>query len=120
MYYGNHSCSWDNKGVSFLDTSTPGKAYGVAYLISIHQFEHIFKEENGGCFPKAESIWYNKKLKLGTINNIPVMTFTNAGIVDKVDAGERYLDVIIEGLKENYDSLSIEEINEYVISRNNS
>ena len=120
MYYGNKSSSWDGKGVSFLDTSKPGKAYGVAYLISEQQFEHIFKEENGGCVPSFESIWYNKKLNLGAVSNIPAMTFTNARIVEKENAGKRYMGVLIEGMKENYDFLSEEEISEYVISRNNS
>jgi len=118
MYYGNHSGSWDRLGVSFLDATKPGKAYGVAYLVTKEQFEHIYREENGGLLPKPNSTWYNRILELGSIDTIPVKTFTNEGIVEKVDAGERYQKVLIEGLKENYARLGNQKITEYVVSRN--
>ena len=118
MYYGNRSGSWDGGGVSFLDGTKPGKAYGVAYLISKEQFEHLYREENGGSEPGPDSTWYNCKLKLGTFSRIPVMTVTNRSLVRKNKAGQRYLQVLMEGLKENYPNLSDEEIEEYVNSRN--
>ncbi|OPX83659.1 MAG: hypothetical protein A4E53_04494 [Pelotomaculum sp. PtaB.Bin104] len=39
MYYGNRSSGWNGMGVSFLDITRPGKAYGVAYLVTKSQFE---------------------------------------------------------------------------------
>ena len=32
MYYANESGPWGGMGVSFIDTSKPGRALGVAYL----------------------------------------------------------------------------------------
>ncbi|MGB4587851.1 MAG: gamma-glutamylcyclotransferase family protein [Clostridiaceae bacterium] len=118
MYYGNRSGSWDEMGVSFLDASKPGKAYGVAYLISKEQFEHLYREENGGYEPGVNSKWYNCKLQLGTFSRIPVMTVTNRNVLQKNKAGQRYLQVLMEGLKENYPNLCDEEIEDYVNSRN--
>lgn len=118
MYYGNKSGSWENRGVSFLDSSKPGKAYGVAYLISKEQFEHLYREENGGSVPRADSTWYTSKLKVGEFKNIPVMTVTNHLVLPKKIASNRYLQVLMEGLSENYPNLSDEEIEDYVNSRN--
>lgn len=118
MYYGNQSGSWEGMGVSFLDGSKPGKAYGVAYLITEEQFEHLYREENGGFEPRPNSTWYNHKLKLGIYKNIPVMTVTNRNVLKKNQASQKYLQVLMEGLRENYPNLSDEEINDYVHSRN--
>lgn len=118
MYYGNQSGSWDGMGVSFLDGTKPGKAYGVAYLITKEQYEHIFKEENGGFEPRANSIWYTNKMKLGIYNDIPVMTITNHKVVEKNPASQKYLQILMEGLRENYSNLTDEEIKVYVHSRN--
>lgn len=118
MYYGNQSGTWDGKGVSFLETSGNGKAYGVAYLISQEQFEHIYKEENGGSEPGPNSIWYNMKIALGIFDSIPVMTFTNCRVVEKNEASEKYIDVLAEGLKENYTYLTDRENKEYLLTRN--
>jgi hypothetical protein len=119
MYYANKSKSWDNKGVSFLNISTDdGKAYGVAYLITKKQFDHIFEEENGGVKPSPASTWYNKKHELDSIDGIAVMTITNRNVIKKNNASERYLNVLFKGLQENYPSLSDEEINIYLSTRN--
>jgi hypothetical protein len=119
MYYANKSKSWDNKGVSFLDISTDdGKAYGVAYLITKKQFDHIFEEENGGNKPSPTSTWYNKRHELGSIDGITVMTITNRSVIKKNNASEKYLNVLFKGLQENYPSLSEQEINEYLSTRN--
>ncbi|MGI1659730.1 MAG: hypothetical protein ACRKFN_12175 [Desulfitobacterium sp.] len=105
-------------GVSFLDVSKKGKAYDVAYLITQTQFEHIFREENNGSEPSPSSTWYNMKLSLGELDSIPVMTFTNSRVVEKNMASEKYLDVLAEGLKENYVYLEEEEIRNYLLTRN--
>jgi len=117
MYYGNESRSWDGRGVSFLDTTKPGKAYGVAYLITRTQFKHLWRQENGGSTPQPES-WYGCDKKLGTYHNIPVRTVTNCGVVGKNEASALYKQILREGLRENYPQLHDYRIEEYVESRN--
>ena len=113
MYYGNNSGIWNGSGVSFLDVSEPGFAYGVAYLITREQYEHICQEEgpSDNC--------YNLRLNLGTHDNISVMTITNCIKRPLNDASEKYVDILLEGLKENYKYLSIDEIREYLANRSN-
>jgi gamma-glutamylcyclotransferase (GGCT)/AIG2-like uncharacterized protein YtfP len=118
MYYGNSSRSWDGKGVAFLDATKPGKAYGVAYLITEEQFNHVCREENGGGEPRPDSPWYNHKAELGTYHGILVKTVTNHGVREKNEASRKYLDVLREGLRENYPEISDEEISRYLLSRN--
>lgn len=117
MYYGKQSGSWDGMGVSFLDVTKKGKAYGIAYLISKEQYEHLCKEENGGKAPEYSS-WYNQRFNLGTFDGIPVVTLTNKGVVKKNLPSPRYMEVLTEGLRENYTYLSEEEISVYIQSRN--
>lgn len=118
MYYANRSRSWDNMGVSFLDVTRPGKAYGAAYLITEEQFEHLWREENSGIIPGPDSIWYNNKVELGTIQDIPVKTVTNTKVLEKNQPSQKYMEVLMEGLREHYPDLSEEEIRDYVESRN--
>lgn len=116
MYYGNSSGSWDNGGVSFLDITTPGKAYGVAYLISREQFNHLYKEENGGRIPRPDSPWYNTIISLGQWDGIDVLTITNNRVIDKNPPSDRYLEVLAEALKECYTYLNDKEIWDYLKS----
>lgn len=118
MYYANRSGSWEGKGVSFLDPTREGWAYGVAYLISREQFEHLYREENGGFEPASDSSWYNFKLDLGLLEGLPAMTITNRGVLPMVEPGERYVGVLLEGLRENYLEMSEDEIVSYLESRN--
>lgn len=118
MYYANNSRSWDNMGVSFLDVSRPGKAYGVAYLITEEQLEHLWREENSGTIPGPDSTWYNNKVELGTIQDIAVKTVTNTRVLEKIQPSRKYMEVLMEGLRENYPDFSEEEIRDYVASRN--
>jgi hypothetical protein len=46
------------------------------------------------------------------------MTVTNRNALKKNQASQKYLQVLMEGLRENYPNLSDEEINDYVHSRN--
>jgi len=118
MYYGMRSSGWENKGVSFLDSTRAGSALGVAYLITKEQFEHIYAMENGGKIPDEGKGWYGKKVLLGTFENIPVMTVTNHSVVDKNEAGDRYIEVLREGVMENYPLLDEKSIDDYLRSRN--
>lgn len=118
VYYGERSFSWENLGVAFLDTSKPGKAYGVAYLITKTQYLHILREENGGRVPQKDSSWYGYEIMLKEIEGIPAMTFTSKSVRTKNDAGPLYKSVLLEGLIENYPKADKKELEEYVESRN--
>lgn len=118
MYYAKESGAWEYGGVSFLDVTRPGKAYGVAYLITEEQLEHLWREENGGQMPIPGKSWYDHKAELGTMDGYPVLTVTNRRILEKNEPGERYKNVLMEGLRENHKNLSDEEIRSYVDSRN--
>jgi hypothetical protein len=118
MYYGNSSGSWGNRGVSFLDITAPGKAYGVAYLISREQFNHLYKGENGGIIPLPDSTWYNTVVPLGQWDGFDVLTITNNRVVDINPPNDHYLEVLAEGLKESYTYLDDEAIWSYLKSCN--
>jgi hypothetical protein len=110
MYYAKSSGRWEGKGVSFLDGTSPGKAYGVAYLITSGQFEDIQKAEG--------ATWYDWILELSAVDGIPARTITNHRKLPLNEPSEKYLSVLAEGLKENYVYLRDEEIDEYLQSRN--
>ena len=116
MYFGNTSFSWGGKGVSFIDITKPGKAKGVAYLITLEQFEHVAREENGGTAPGMATNWYNTVVHLGTLDGIEVLTITNNECRPTNAPGEAYLETLAGGLRENYPEMSETEIQEYLMS----
>ncbi len=118
MYYGGKSDSWEGKGVSFLDTTKPGKAYGVAYLVTKTQYQHILREENGGNEPDEDTSWYGLPVRLKDIEGIPAMTFTSKRVKAKNDAGALYKSVLLEGLLENYPNVEKTLLEDYVEDRN--
>ena len=75
MYFANYSAQWDG-GVSFLDVTKSGKAYGVAYLITREQYEHVARQENGGQNPELGG-WYNLSKSLGIYEGVEVVTVTS-------------------------------------------
>ena len=108
MYYGNQKSSWGPGGVSFLDASRPGEAFGRVYLITQEQFEHVHEQETNN------SRWYDMTVELGSLNGIPVRTFTNHAWREGTQPGEMYLHVIHLGLKETYPAMSEQEVEAYV------
>lgn len=118
MYYGGRSSSWEGKGVSFLDTTKPGKAYGVAYLVTKTQYQHILREENGGNEPDENFSWYGLQVRLKEIEGIPAMTFTSKVVKGNNDAGPLYKSVLLEGLLENYPKVEKALLEAYVENRN--
>ena len=106
MYYGNTSYSWEGGGVSFLDISKPGKALGVAYLISREQFEHVAREENGGHEPAEATGWYNTVVKLGQMDGMDVLTITNDSCRLVNHPAKSYVMTLDAGLAENYPEMS--------------
>ncbi len=114
MYFGNESGSWNGSGVSFLDVSSDGKAYGVAYLITEEQFEHVSMGENDGRSPCPGYYWYEDIIELGEMDGFKMKTLTNAEIRPYNKPSKDYLDTLRDGLKENFPELSNEEIENYL------
>ncbi|MBR0574981.1 gamma-glutamylcyclotransferase [Proteiniclasticum sp. BAD-10] len=117
VYFAQTSSSWEGRGVAFLDGTKPGKAYGVAYLITREQFDHLWREENGGRIPSPGSSWYSHQVSLGTLHGIPWMTVTNGRVLAKNPSGYRYLSILQEGLQENYPHRSQQDLRDYLASR---
>ncbi|MCI2061486.1 MAG: hypothetical protein LKJ83_01780 [Eubacteriaceae bacterium] len=113
MYYANTSSSWNGSAVSFLDITKPGCAYGAAYLISKKQFRHVCRGENGGHDTENAS-WYNAVVSLGTFDGIDVATLTNSRRLDRRSPSYNYLEVLVEGIMENYNYINNAEAWKYV------
>lgn len=116
MYFGNYSGSWDGCGVSFLDTRKSGHAYGVAYLITREQFEHMAAEENGGRFPDGEGNWYENIRTLGKMDGYELITISNDELRPYNEPCEDYLETLKRGMKENWEEMSEEDIDNYLDS----
>ena len=69
IFFGGQSSIWDNCGTAFLDVNVQGKALGRIYKITNNQFDQVMVFEG----PK-----YRKRIDLGQIDGIPVVTFTNS------------------------------------------
>ena len=113
MYFGNKSGSWENGGVSFIDTSKEGNSLGVAYLITEEQFKHVREQENGGHFPRS-GMWYTQIIDLGTMDGFEVKTITNPIPRDPNNPSRKYLDALHEGIKENWPQMSDGDIDDYL------
>ena len=116
MYFGNYSGSWEGCGVSFLDTSKEGHALGVAYLITLEQFEHVAAEENGGRFPDGYGNWYEDIISLGEMDGHEMLTISNHELRDYNEPCEEYLNTLKRGIRENWSEMSEEDINSYLDS----
>ncbi|WP_298523165.1 gamma-glutamylcyclotransferase [uncultured Methanobrevibacter sp.] len=114
MYFGNVSGSWNGSGVSFLDVTKPGKALGVAYLITREQFEHVSREENSGRAPEPGYGWYEDIIDLEPINGIEAKTITNKILRRYNKPFPEYLNTLRKGIKENWSNLSDEDIEDYL------
>ncbi len=114
MYFGRYSTQWDG-GVSFLDTTKPGKAYGMAYLITREQYEHVVRQENGGREPGHYS-WYSYSYSLGYEDGVEILTLTNRRVTEYNEPSNRYLDVIRDGIKQNYPDIAEDDIDYYLSS----
>ena len=114
MYFGNESHSWEDKGVAFLDITKPGSAKGVAYLITREQFDHVARQENGGCLPETNVNWYNKEISLESMDGIKAVTFTNDRLRDYHEPSEAYWNTLKCGLHDNYPELTEDDIEGYL------
>ncbi len=114
MYFANVSGSWHGSGVSFLDTTRPGRALGVAYLITKEQFDHVVFEENSGRAQNREYGWYEDTIDLGTMDGIEVKTITNEEPRVSNEPSEAYLETLFKGIRQNWPEMSDEQIRDYL------
>ena len=115
MYFGNYSGSWNGCGVSFLDTTQKGKAFGVAYLITRKQFEHVAAQENGGRFPGYGS-WYEDIKTFGEMDGFDLVTITNDDLRPYNEPCKEYVNTLARGIRENWPEMSDEDIDNYLDS----
>jgi len=110
MYFGNKSGSWSNAGVSFLDISTEAKTLGKMYLITKEQFDEVRIQEG------SSDNWYNHVIQLGEHDGIKIFTITNCNKRPEYAPADNYLDVLRNGLKESYPTMSDFEIMKYLVA----
>ena len=116
MYFANHSGSWENAGVSFLDTTKKGKALGVAYLITRAQFRHVAARENCGRYPQEDESygWYENIIDLGKMEGFEVKTVTNRTLRPYNEPCQAYWDTLYEGIRKNWPDMADEDIEDYL------
>lgn len=112
MYYGNHSASWNNAGVSFLDSSKAGQTLGRMHLITEEQFYEIHRQEGSG------DNWYNQLIYLGKDTGFEIYTFTNKTRREECEPDENYLSVMRQGLTETYPEITKKELKSYSPAKN--
>lgn len=93
VYFAGKSITWDGYGKAFLDNTAAGHAYGRIYKITREQYLQVKKKEGPD---------YTRKVELGEIDHIPVVTFTCARRPERSVPSLPYLDTILEGLHETY------------------
>ncbi len=93
VYFAGASVIWGGKSPAFLDDTKPGHAYGRIYRITREQYEEIRWQEG----PK-----YRKRLDLGTLEGCPVVSFTCEERQKRGIPSGKYLEVILQGMKEVY------------------
>ena len=108
LYFGNSSGSWDGGGVAFLEPEeTQGvETLGRIYLITEDQFRSINKIEG--------PTWYDKILDLGTVDGVPVKTFTHSTTFPRRMPSQGYLEVVKEGIRETYPNITKTGIVDYI------
>jgi hypothetical protein len=137
LYFSKQSSIWENKGVAFIksEKNEAIETFGRMYLITKDQFVSVVRQENSYA-PEDLSItidfettisngaseipakWYDKILYLGLEDGYPIFTFTSNCLQDKItlsQPGEKYLSIIIKGIKETYD-LPDENIINYLMN----
>ncbi len=107
LYFAKRSPRWDDKGVAFLSCEEePNPEYHTVvrlWKIKQSQFECIWEQEGRG--------FYHKKLTLGEIDGMKIVTITGCHYQERNEPSERYLNVIRRGLKETtgWDDEKIED-----------
>lgn len=108
MYFAKNSSSWGGGGVCFINPIPDPNIYTYCrmYLVTKEQYEQIWNQEGKS--------WYNKKIVIGQENGIDIVTFTNSENLLVTKPHQSYLDIVIQGLKQTFPSLSYSEILNYL------
>lgn len=99
LYFAAESTTWGlGKGVAFYDETAAGSVLMRVYKITRSQFREV---------QRMEGSKYNRKLMMGSIDDIPVYTFTALNRREDMRApSAEYVQTILSGLKEAYPELS--------------
>jgi hypothetical protein len=132
LYFAGHSKAW-NGSPCFIDTveSPATPTHARAYLITWEQFEDVVAQENGrstspidlelGDLAAGFSIRlgrgrYENMLCLGSLDEIPVVTFTSPWTMAEAHTGtpsSSYLKMMVTGLRESH-AMSDDDIVAYL------
>ena len=95
VFFAGTSSTWEGKGKAFLDDTADGHAFGRIYKITDEQYREVKVYEGGD---------YTKKVELGMLEGIPVVTFTcrQKPEPERAVPSAEYLEVILSGLRETY------------------
>ncbi len=93
VFAGRAGSRWDYKGIAFLDVDNAGHAFGRIYKITEDQYREVMHQEGAA---------YQRKVELGEIDGMPVVSFTWTHEHNKALPSIKYLDVILKGLTDTY------------------
>ena len=95
VFFAGTSSIWEGKGKAFLDDTADGHAFGRIYKITDEQYREVKVYEGRD---------YTKKVELGMLEGIPVVTFTcrQKPEPERAVPSAEYLEVILSGLRETY------------------
>ena len=93
VFFAGISSIWEGKGKAFLDDTAAGHAFGRIYRITEEQYREVKVYEGRD---------YTKKVDLGMLEDVPVVTFTCLDKPERSAPSAKYLEVILAGLRETY------------------
>ena len=95
VFFAGTSSIWEGKGKAFLDDTADGHAFGRIFKITDEQYREVKVYEGRD---------YTKKVELGMLEGIPVVTFTcrQKPEPERAVPSAEYLEVILSGLRETY------------------
>jgi hypothetical protein len=95
VFFAGRSFRWGGKGKAFLDIEKNGHAFGRVYKITRDQYDEVKRREGPD---------YQRKVNLGVLDGIPVVSFTNGKnpVPRRAVPSLEYLNIILDGLKETY------------------
>lgn len=133
LYFARKFKNWGGGGVAFVGIReiNPSPTLGRAYLLTLSQFTHVAKEENGGKRPVSitnevltgtspatieGADLYRILLPCGFLDEIPVVTLTGSPeqMMHRNPPSELYLSKIRAGLRETYPSMPENAIDAYL------
>jgi hypothetical protein len=135
LFFAGCFKAWGNAGLAFIRERTEQcQTLGRMYLITDDQFNDVVMQENfvkvdGSRFvPPIEQLarqrvsvlpgnrWYGNIVNIGTVNGIPILTFTTARTdlhPNPHRPSPEYFKVIVAGIKETYPEMTNAEIAAY-------